>query len=387
MMKSPRVDIQPQQWNPCQPEVFFVKSAKSERDTRELIELAKLITLRSQDIAERVIECQEAKDRTICERYEEASKRICLRDTIYHLQYLSTALRFSSISLFESYIEWLKVLMSSLGIASEDLITNHVCIEESIEEILQPETAEQVREYLDIALERLQGESRNVVTHFAESIELSLLATQYLNTLLKGEVETAMKLILEAAQEGSSLKDLYLEVFAAAQYEVGRLWLNGEISVAQEHCCTAATQLIMSQLYPYITGREKRGLRVFLACVKGELHDMGLRILRDFFIMDGWDAVFIGSNTPSESIVNLVERTKPDLLAISVTMSYNLQELVELISLIRRNESGKDLKIVVGGNPFLLDPGLWRTVGADGHGRNAEDALAIALKLVGEKSA
>ena len=362
-------------------------SAKPERDTRELVELANLINLRSQDIAERVMKCQEAKDKTVCERYEEASKRICLRDTIYHLQYLSTALRFSSISLFESYIEWLKILMASLGIASEDLITNHVCIEESLEEILEPETAEQVREYLDVALERLQGESTPVVTHFGESVELSLLATQYLNALLRSEAETAMQLILKATREGTSLKDLYLEVFSATQYEVGRLWLNGEVSVAQEHYCTAATQLIMSQLYPYITGREKRGRRVFLACVKGELHDMGLRILRDFFIMDGWDTVFIGCNTPNESIVGLIKRTKPDLLAISVTMSYNLPELVELISLIRSDENSKNMKILVGGNPFLLDGDLWRRVGADGHGVNAEDALSIAQNLVDEKLA
>ena len=340
------------------------------------------IALRAKEIADSVMECQGRKDNSIDGRYAEEEIRVCRRDTLHHLQHLSTALRFSSRILFESYVEWLKVLMNSMGVSTEDLITNQVCIEEAIEDVIHPDPADPVRDYLAAGLLRLQEEGDGVVTHFGENIEMSLLATQYLNALLNGQVETAMKLVVEAAKAGTDLKTLYLDVFASAQYEVGRLWLTGEVSVAQEHFCTAATQLVMSQLYPFISRTERKGKRVFLACVQGELHDMGIRILRDFFLMDGWDTVFLGCNTPRQSIVTMIEKTRPDIVAISVTMTHNLQELNEVIGLIRSTEETKNVRIMVGGNPFMVDPDLWKTVGADGQATDAESALATASELI-----
>jgi methanogenic corrinoid protein MtbC1 len=39
---------------------------------------------------------------------------------------------------------------------------------------------------------------------------------------------------------------------------------------------------------------------------------------------------------------------------------------------------GADIKVAVGGAPFLFDGQLWREVGADAMGRSAGDAVSIA---------
>ena len=54
-----------------------------------------------------------------------------------------------------------------------------------------------------------------------------------------------------------SIRDVYLLVFQPCQREVGRLWEAGRITVAQEHYCTAATQVIMSQLAPRLVTGER----------------------------------------------------------------------------------------------------------------------------------
>ena len=59
-------------------------------------------------------------------------------------------------------------------------------------------------------------------------------------------------------------------MFQLSLREVGRLWQMNQISVAQEHYCTAATQLIMSQLYPYIFSGERRN-RTLIAAYAGGL--------------------------------------------------------------------------------------------------------------------
>ena len=56
-----------------------------------------------------------------------------------------------------------------------------------------------------------------------------------------------------------------------------------EISVAQEHFATAATQVIIAQLAHGIFGRPKAGHTLVAAGVVGDLHELGLRMLCDLF--------------------------------------------------------------------------------------------------------
>ena len=87
-------------------------------------------------------------------------------------------------------------------------------------------------------------------------------------------------------EQGTPARDIYLQVFQPAQREVGRLGQTNRISVALEHYVTAATQPIMSQLYPRIFSPEKTGRRLIATCVGGELHEIGVRMVADFFEMD-----------------------------------------------------------------------------------------------------
>jgi methanogenic corrinoid protein MtbC1 len=97
----------------------------------------------------------------------------------------------------------------------------------------------------------------------------------YLDALLAGDRLAAGRIILQAAEQGAAIKDIYLGVFQRSQRELGRLWQTNQISVAQEHYCTAATQLIMSQFYPAIFAVAKKGPRLVATCVGGELHELG----------------------------------------------------------------------------------------------------------------
>jgi len=84
-------------------------------------------------------------------------------------------------------------------------------------------------------------------------------------------------------EAGVPVKRIYLDVFQATQYEVGRLWQLNEVGVGEEHYCTAATQLIISQLYPQIFASEKGPNTLVATCVAGDLHELGARMVTDFF--------------------------------------------------------------------------------------------------------
>jgi methanogenic corrinoid protein MtbC1 len=215
-----------------------------------------------------------------------------------------------------------------------------------------------------------------------EENPLAELATDYLDALLRGERNLASRLILNAVDEGVSIKKIYLHVFQPCQREIGRLWQTNQVSVAEEHYVTAATQLIMSQLYPHIFNTRKTGRRMVATCVGGELHEIGVRMVADFFEMEGWDTHYLGANTPTESILETLETRQPDILAVSTTITFNLDAMIDLITEVRASQVSDGVGLLVGGRPFNMSPGLWETVGADGYAADAQAAIRTAEQLL-----
>ncbi|MCK9912962.1 B12-binding domain-containing protein, partial [Microbacteriaceae bacterium K1510] len=67
-------------------------------------------------------------------------------------------------------------------------------------------------------------------------------ATAYTELLLEGRRAEASRLVMDLVDGGVPLQTIYLDIFQQSQYEIGRLWQTGRITVAQEHYCSAATQ-------------------------------------------------------------------------------------------------------------------------------------------------
>ncbi|MFO8031908.1 MAG: cobalamin-dependent protein [Desulfohalobiaceae bacterium] len=212
---------------------------------------------------------------------------------------------------------------------------------------------------------------------------LAQLAKKYLQQLLQGERQRPSELILQAVQEGqTTVQDVYLQIFQPVLYEVGRLWESNQVSVAVEHFCTAATQLVMSQLFPYILSSRKTSCSMVGCCVGNELHEVGMRMVSDFFEMQGWETYFLGANCPNEDVLKALEQRGAHLLAISVTLQSHLSRAQELISQVSAQTNLQHVNILIGGYPFVRDPGLAQQIGAHGCGRDAAQAVQLAQELV-----
>ena len=200
--------------------------------------------------------------------------------------------------------------------------------------------------------------------------------------LVACERHAAGSLILDAVESGMAIRDVYLQVFQPCQRELGRLWQSGQITAAQEHYCTAATQLIMSQLAPRLFTTERNGRRAVVACVAGETHEVGTRMVADLLELAGWDTIYLGGNVPVRGVVQTLVEHRVDLLAASATMTYHLPAVIDLIAAVRAEPACSGVKVMVGGRLFDAEPGLWQRVGADGHAADAGDACRFADRLI-----
>lgn len=321
-------------------------------------------------------------------RYGAAGRAKCLQDAAYHLSYLSDAVRVSQPALFADYCIWAKAMLAGRGIPEKDLADNLVVLRESLAEKLASRYSRIACQYVDAGIEQLAQSAAEPPSFISTKEPLADLADEYLNALLRGRRDVASRLILNAAESDlAGIREIYLQVFQKAQHEIGRLWQLNQISVAQEHYCTAATQMIMSQLYPYIFSTERTGKTLVATCVSGDLHEIGVRMVSDFFEMEGWDTFYLGANTPAPSLLQTLKERNADLAVISATMTFHIRFVRELIEKIRADEKTSNVKIMVGGYPFNVAPDLWREIGADGFATDAPGAVAAANEILRERDA
>lgn len=341
-----------------------------------------LFTEKSSELANHIVSSHFENDSNLKNRFRAQGKQLCYENAIFHLKFLAEALTMDLPDMYTNYILWAAAMLKSRNIPEADLYHNLEYLQQAIQEILGSQYSAATKEYVTAAKRQLKDSREVSISHITYDNPLKEEAVAYLNYLLEGKRREATLMITELIQQGVSIKDIYEFIFQASQYEVGRLWQCNKITVAHEHYCTAATQQIMSGLYHHIFSTNRKGNTLVACSITGELHELGIRMVSDFFEMDGWDTYYLGANMPEKQLQEALNEYKADLLALSVSLPIHVSKAVSLIKKIRENEDFTDLKIMVGGYPFLSNPELWKKVGADAFAENANQAVSRANELV-----
>ena len=113
----------------------------------------------------------------------------------------------------------------------------------------------------------------------------------------------------------ATLDALLSQVVVPYLHDLGERWERGELSVAQEHF---ASNLLRGRLLGLARGWGRgAGPRALLACPPGERHDLGLIAFGLALRNRGWRIDFLGSDTPTASLVEAARAIQPALLVLS----------------------------------------------------------------------
>ncbi len=299
---------------------------------------------------------------------------------------LAACLEFSSPALLDDYVRWISNLPKAVSPIQYDISSFLEELIRIVETQFPSDVTSVVKTFIDRAIDSLRDEPTEGAALSSGSHPHKSLQRDYLAFLLATRRNDALEIVLQAVGLGVDIESIYLHVIQPTQQELGRLWETGKISVAQEHYCTAATQFVMSQLQPYFFRDHSSGKTLVATCVGDELHEVGLRIVADLFEVSGWNSVYLGANVPAESIAQSIIANGAQVLAISTTMTQHLFKLADVVSVVRANPGCENVKVVVGGYPFNVDPFLWKRVGADAHAIDAKAAIQVANQLAGSES-
>lgn len=173
------------------------------------------------------------------------------------------------------------------------------------------------------------------------------------------------------------------EVIAPALSAIGEGWETGAVALSQVYMAGRILEQSLEGLLPGGPAVRKPG--VIGIAVLEDHHVLGKRIIHAVLGCAGYDVHDLGAGLTAEEIVDRAVAARVDLLLVSVLM-FDKALRVPRIRELLFERGVRDIRIVVGGAPFVHDPLLWRRVGADDWGRSAADALRVAARMAEELS-
>lgn len=296
---------------------------------------------------------------------------------------LSAAVSAQKSDIFTEKVRWAGSLFAARNVSSSNVQRALECLRGVLSHELPEGTRSLADEYLRDAVAAAGDTAGHDEAALTADTPEGKLAASYLLTILEGDRHRAISLILDAAEQGATITDLYVRVLGPALREVGQMWVNDEINIADEHFATATTKTVMTRLRAAVGDQPPNGKTVVAAAVQDNQHDLGLLMVADIFEVHGWRTITLGANVPVVDLAQAVETFDADLLLISAALSGQLPAVRDTIRAVRGREPTRDTKVLVGGPAFAGLADLAIQYGADGHAANAIEALEIGNRLVG----
>ena len=199
------------------------------------------------------------------------------------------------------------------------------------------------------------------------------MKNSFMEATLEGNYRKCLNISKESVANCKDIEKFYLHIIQPVMYEVGMLWEKGTISVAQEHLASAIIGRVMASISITMIADNSVNKKAVISAVPNEYHEIGAWMVSDILEYEGWDVRYLGANTPVKDLLTLMRSFKPEILALSVTMPFNLLKAKEVISRVREDEEFRNVSVIIGGRVLNEVNELWSTTGADYFAANIQD--------------
>lgn len=152
-------------------------------------------------------------------------------------------------------------------------------------------------------------------------------------------------------RKNHTLSYIYENIFIPTLRRIGALWSSGELFPAQEHFLS---NLIKQKFYHAIEDADskiKMGKKAYLFLPPWEDHDFALLYSNMVLKENGYDVVNVGKTISFDSILQCIEKIKPDILFTTFIVGQKVTLLQKFCDDLYNHSK---TKLFFAGNPDLL---------------------------------
>lgn len=199
--------------------------------------------------------------------------------------------------------------------------------------------------------------------------------------VIEGEAQEIEKLVERALEGGKTAQEILDEGLIPAMDHVGMGMKNGSLFIPEVLLSARVMQAALKILKPVFLerGGKMKG-RILLGTVKGDLHDIGKRLVQIMLEGAGFEVQDLGNDIGPEGFVEAVKANKPDIVGMSAMLTTTILEMETVINAFTEAGIRDQVKVMVGGAPVTAE--FARKIGADGYAPNAVVAADLAKELV-----
>jgi methanogenic corrinoid protein MtbC1 len=199
-----------------------------------------------------------------------------------------------------------------------------------------------------------------------------------------GEVlgaDEAKKRVKAALDTSASLMEIIQSLREGLEI-VGRRYQAQEYFLSELIMAGVMAEEVTNLLRPLLAASSTNMAgRVMIGTVRGDIHDIGKKLVSTMLMSAGLDVADIGADVPVEDFVIGAQNKNPEILAMSCLLTNAMDQMKNVVAALERAGLRSHLRVLIGGRP--ISKGFAREIGADGYGADAVEAVKVVKDFLG----
>ncbi len=191
-----------------------------------------------------------------------------------------------------------------------------------------------------------------------------------------GKRNDVKRIVDELLTQGVQAEDMVVQTMIPAMREVGDRFSRNEIFVPEMLIAARAMQTGLTILEPILAERGHQPLgKVAIGTVKGDLHDIGKNLVAMMLKGAGYEVLDLGVDCDESAY----ERGVADGATVVLVSALLTTTMPYMKRVVDQFGDRPGIKVILGGAPVTQQ--YADELGADGYGKDANDAVAVVDRL------
>ena len=212
---------------------------------------------------------------------------------------------------------------------------------------------------------------------------------QYRHTLDEEEINKLTHLLLDTEEgsfelaitvlktHGASINYIVLDLIPAIARKLGKQWEDDSLSFAEVSIGVNKLERVIHKLDYLFQANQldrQQNKAIFITVFPGSQHSLGSLIFANFLIFSGWQ-VHRPNQVNIDSIVYGVSSKMLQAFAISVATNEQLEQLPNLIDLVRQKSQNSKIIVLIGGPLYNKAPAAFDHIQAEVKAFSPEESV------------
>ena len=215
---------------------------------------------------------------------------------------------------------------------------------------------------------------------------------EFLELLLDADSDQGVAFSKAQLDAGASPSDIFEFCISPALKEIGRQFETLEIylpemveaaEIVNRVNDEAIVPVIEASASGVAEGAAVKKGKVVMATIQGDLHDIGKNMVSLILQVNGFEVIDMGINVPPSDIVDRAELEGADIIGMSSLLTTCLPYMKDLVGFLEAKGVRDQYAVIIGG--AAPTPEFSRSIGVDGHGHTAAEAVTICTDIMAGK--